>query len=365
MTAVPRILVVCERFGPAGFGLSLAARRFTAALPGGWETVPLAFLPEVDPDPPSRLERVHPDLLDRLLKRVAGFDGLVERFRPDLIHIHGIWTSAPMQAEAWRRRGVRLVISPHGMAEPWIRHRNPIRKRLFDALLGHAAAIAAADAVHALNRAEEEAVRAWLPGVRRVVVIPNGVDAPTRAPLPSNSRDFLFCGRFHPKKNLELLLAAWREAALDGCRLLLAGDGDDGYAATIRAQAATVPGVVLLGAVGGASKEAAFASSSFGILTSHSEGQPLALLESLAAGRPVIATSGCRLPEVLELGLGWQGDDRAAIVAALRGAAALDHHERERLGEHCGGVAADRWSWTRSAGAMADLYRDLLGAPLT
>ena len=45
---------------------------------------------------------------------------LMDTIRPDVVHLNGIWEpqSWIVQHEA-QKRGIRVVITPHGMMEPW------------------------------------------------------------------------------------------------------------------------------------------------------------------------------------------------------------------------------------------------------
>lgn len=85
-----------------------------------------------------------------------------------------------------------------------------------------AAAIAAAAAVVAPSQATAADVRAFAPAVRRLAVIPFGVDhAPTPA-LPTG--DFVLClGTVEPRKNHRALLAAWPLLPTPRPRLVLVG----------------------------------------------------------------------------------------------------------------------------------------------
>ena len=49
------------------------------------------------------------------------FKAQLEAMRPDIVHCHGFWQYATHKAAAMaRKRGIRLVLSPHGQLEPWM-----------------------------------------------------------------------------------------------------------------------------------------------------------------------------------------------------------------------------------------------------
>ena len=51
--------------------------------------------------------------------------------KPDLIHINGIWSPQNwgFQKKA-QELGIKVILSPHGMLEPWILAQNPLKKKL-------------------------------------------------------------------------------------------------------------------------------------------------------------------------------------------------------------------------------------------
>ena len=108
--------------------------------------------------------------------------------RLDLVHTHGLWMY-PSVAAAWRwatRWKRPLVVSPHGMLEPWAVRNSAWKKRIAGWLFENRHLRRAA-CLHALNDAEYEAIRAY--GLTNpVAVIPNGVDLPEPGGSPRAAR---------------------------------------------------------------------------------------------------------------------------------------------------------------------------------
>ena len=100
----------------------------------------------------------------------------------------------------------------------------------------------------------------------------------------------------HPKKGLETLLQAWAkiEPAYPGWRLSLIGPGEERYVGELRAMARTLGlGRVSFGEpVYGAAKWDAYRAADLFVLPSLNENFGLTVAEALAAGTPVIATTG-------------------------------------------------------------------------
>jgi glycosyltransferase involved in cell wall biosynthesis len=134
----------------------------------------------------------------------------------------------------------------------------------------------------------------------RIVSLPNGVPVPER---PWQRRpDWLaapraaFVGRLAPEKGLDTLVDAWPavRSVYPGARLILFGEGPERSAleTRVRARGLTLgPGqaVELPGAVADAT--AALREADLFVLPSREEGMSIALLEAMALGVPIVASS--------------------------------------------------------------------------
>ena len=248
-----------------------------------------------------------PDLLGQALSRV-----LLEA-KPDLVHVHGLWGVAARATAAWMQRtGGPVVVSPHGMLEPWALRRSWWKKKLSRSLW-EGRLLRQARFIHALNPAEAEAIAAG--GWRApIVTIANGVTLPSLpAPLRSpGKRSLLFMGRLHPKKGLAPLIEAWAATPAtvrEGWILRIAGWDEIGMLASLESLAKRLlieDDVEFIGPVFGADKQTALQSASAFILPSFSEGMPLAVLEAWSYGVPVFMTAACNLPKGFEVGAAFE-----------------------------------------------------------
>ena len=51
--------------------------------------------------------------------------------KPDVVHINGIWS--PLNwgfQKVAQQLGIKVIVSPHGMLEPWIINHNPLKKKI-------------------------------------------------------------------------------------------------------------------------------------------------------------------------------------------------------------------------------------------
>lgn len=281
----------------------------------------------------------------------------------DCLHLHGIWMYPSRAAMLWARRSGRpLVISTHGMLDPWIVSRGRWKKAL--ARIGYErASWRSAARMHALTQAEAADI-ARETGWRNSLVIANAGPEPAATHRGMPAPVIAYIGRIHPKKNLGALVAAWALGrAAGGARLVLAGWGEDEHVDALRRQvAAAGEGVEFVGPVYGAAKQALFDSARFVVLPSLSEGLPMAMLEAWAMGIPTIMTAQCNLPEGLAAGAALDcGNDASAIASVLAVALRMEEAEWLAMSAAARGLAASRFSSEEIARQWERAYAQVLG----
>ena len=125
-----------------------------------------------------------------------------------------------------------------------------------------------------------------------------GIDVTTFAPLLAHRRaqpggwprKFLFTGRYHAEKGIDVLLAAYRAyrtSASDPWGLTCCGTGPMNDAVSAEA------GVTNLGFVQPGEMPGIMASHGVFVVASRSDPWPLAIVEACAAGMPVVHTEAC------------------------------------------------------------------------
>ena len=301
-----------------------------------------------------------------------GLAGSVSAFRPAVIHRHGLWTHAGIAASrAAAACGARIVVSPHGMLDPWAMDHARAKKKLA-LLMFEGRALRQADCIHALNDAELNGIRgAGL--TNPVCVVPNGIALPTHKqlcpagqPRDPETRTLLFFGRLHPKKGLEALIEGWRLfgevlPGRKGWRLRIVGWSDDGYDTVLRDrifERGLSDTVHIDGPVFGTERWRILGESRAFILPSVSEGLPMAVLEAWAAGLPVIMTEACNLQAGFASGAALRtGPEPEAIARSLGTLADLDGDRLKNMGQAGRHLVMARFSWDRAADKIADVYR--------
>jgi len=230
----------------------------------------------------------------RLIRRFAR---VVRSERVDLVHVHEIGMS-PYAALVARALRVPLVLTVHGRNASAAARR---AKRVF-----YGFAMRAAHVVSVSRELTPWIAHNFYLRPDRIRVIENGIDitrfdgsapATTRRAIrrslgiPDGAVMVISVGRLFPVKNHDLMLSAFREIARGGTdvRLVLVGDGPErahleektrryGLGEVVRflGERPDVPSLL-----GGAD---------LFVLTSHSEGLSIAIMEAMAAGLPVVAT---------------------------------------------------------------------------
>ncbi|MEZ6242471.1 MAG: glycosyltransferase [Phycisphaerales bacterium] len=274
----------------------------------------------------------------------------------DVVHLHACWTTANNQlASMARRLGVPYVLSIHGMLDDWCMAQKAPKKRVYLALAGRKTLEHAAF-VHSTAQAELDQSKKWYPKGRGVVV-PLVFDLDPFRTLPGPSLAYkkfgpdgsgdihpdepvvLFLSRVHPKKGVEHLI---RAAALlrdrdIPCRTLIAGTGDEAYAASLRRlieQHALADHVRLLGLVTGELKISLFERADVFALPTSQENFGFVLPEAMACRTPAITTRGVDIwPELESSGGALIADQSPEAFADAIALLLHDDARRTRMGD--------------------------------
>jgi glycosyltransferase involved in cell wall biosynthesis len=294
--------------------------------------------------------------------------------RAGLVHVHGLWQLHALAATlAARRARVPVIVSAHGMLQPWALRNKGWKKRLYAALVENRN-LRRAGCLHALSAAERDDYRRF--GLANpIAVIPNGTAAaPPLDPAPffaafpalAGRRLVLFLGRIHYKKGLDLLCRAWHRAAPDA-HLVLAGGDSEHTEASLRALIAELgiaDRVTFTGPLYGPMKWSALAAATLFVLPSHSEGFSVAVLEAMSAGLPVLLTTPCNFPEAAAERCGWVVEPEAGALAdALAAILAPGPDRIAAYGARGQALVAARYTWNAVATQMAATYDWMLGGP--
>ncbi len=290
--------------------------------------------------------------------------GAVSRLRPHVVHTHG-YALAYVLPALWGLRVPAAVHTVHTEAD-----RETLRAG--GRLLHRVAFSTGVQPVFASASIRASFERLY--PQRHGVVIENGIPlgahgtadgAAWRSAEGFTARDriALFVGRLEPVKRPAALVEAFAEVArrLPDAKLVLLGEGSERGAVERAVDAAGLAERVrLLGFCDDV--PSALAGADVMVLNSAYEGLPLAVIEAMAAGVPIVAPRVGALPEVVganDAGLLFAPGDAIGLAEAL--AALLDDATaRARQGAAGRRVATERFSIDAAARRYEALYERLL-----
>ena len=294
------------------------------------------------------------------------FEDTVNRIRPDIVHLHGIWHLALHRCVViCRRWNIPYVIAPRGMLEPWSLKQKWLKKRLARWLYQDRDLKGAA-ALHATAESEAEQFKK-LGFKNPVIVSPNGVNVPNgfqvpvpRSPFPSVARRALFVSRMHPKKGVLELVEAWSTLNNSTCAkrpdnwkvelvYTVSGEFEKEYEAKVKARVAELglqDQFIFTGALNDEEKWKAYARADLFVLPTYSENFGIVVAEALWAGVPVITTKGTPWKELEERKCGWWIDTGVnPLVITLKEAISLSDFERGEMGTRGRGLVDEKYTW--------------------
>ncbi len=287
--------------------------------------------------------------------------GVVASTRAQIVHVHG------------SRAGFFLACTRRGPGFPRVVYtvrgyhflRKPIVVRELAALAERVAHQRADVNVHVCGYDQRLAER-WrlLPARARRQVIYNGI-AHEELPRAADTdlRCVAFLGRLTHQKDPLLLAEIAYGLDQAGYRLRVIGGGEMEAAFRARLRALGIePRVELLGSLPRTQALAALASAGALVLPSRWEGLPIAPIEAMAIGIPVVAANVSGLPEIVESGVSGELIDArepAPYVAALR-RLCEDAAYRQRTLEAAARVVEAKFLRARNLEAHVALYESLL-----
>lgn len=293
--------------------------------------------------------------------------GLLNSIKPDVVHINCCWTpDCAMIQRLAQKQGYKVVLTPHGMLEPWIIKRHYWTRKVPALWLYQRAAIQKADSIQATAESERDNLLK-LGYNSNIKVVKLGIDAESIAMKKAwkRTKQILFLSRVHPKKGVDFLVgaAAILRDQLKEYRIIIAGDGDADYIANFKMQIheeGLDDIVQIVGGVYGEEKWHLFQTSDFFVLPTHSENFGLAIAESLASGTPVVTTVGAPWEDLNSSDAGACIDiGTQPLVDTLRKFITFSEEKLEQMGRNGRKLIESKYSAQVMAKQMMVLYSSL------
>lgn len=293
----------------------------------------------------------------------------------EVVHIHAIWNYPTFCAmKAASRAGVPYAVSPQGSLEDWALGQSQRIKSIYGRYWEREL-YDRASAMLVLTEAEAEQCRRY--GIRSPIErLPNGVE-----PRPLVNQDerralrakwngsdgvpiLLFLSRLHLKKGIDLLIEAVAKVSISKpFEVWIAGHdahGDlDERLKRMVVELGLRERIRFLGEVRGDAKFELMQAADVFVLPSHSEGMPMAVLEAMSCGTPVMITPGCNLPEVEAAGAGWIVQPKVEALAKAMKSILESSVEWEACGQRARALVEGKFAWRVLAEKSIAIYQRL------
>jgi glycosyltransferase involved in cell wall biosynthesis len=220
------------------------------------------------------------------------------RFRPDLIHLNTAGQLAVV-------RDLTIMLISHWYGIPVVYHIHFGRIPEIAAVCTlewklMSKAISKADVVIAIDASTEEAIRNHLP-LAKVIRVPNCVNTKVlleTCAASSGQRTLMFLGMIEPTKGIEELIQAWTQLDHLDWKLIIVGPGGGKYKHQLIEKYQPTD-MEFSGEMGHDEAMKIMAACDLFVLPSYTEGFPYVIVESMALGKPIIATRVGAIPEML------------------------------------------------------------------
>lgn len=293
---------------------------------------------------------------------------LLNTIHPDIVHVNCCWLPCSAFTQKWAQQlGFKVILSPHGMLEPWIISRNYWTKKRPALLLYQKTAIVNADCIHATAESEKENLLK-LGYNDKIEIVANGIDVDNIVMKDNweRKKNILFLSRIHVKKGIEFLLeaVALLKEQLTGYTINIAGEGDYDYIVSLKNKTKELgieKMVNFCGGVYGEMKWTFFRVADVFVLPTYSENFGIVVGEALACGTPVITTKGTPWEELNTEHCGWWTETGIeATKKALFDFLTLSEEELRIMGNNGRRLIENKYSTKRIAQNMLSLYNKIL-----
>lgn len=320
-------------------------------------------------------------------------------FEPDIVHLHCIWNLYVHRMAVWcRKKNIPYVLSPHGALTPWAL-KFKWWKKIPALMLYQYNDLKKAKAFHVTAFAEQKDIQR-LSLKQKVITAPLGVNLPDND-SSKKEKILLFLSRIHPVKGLVNLFHAWRNLSAEkrsGWKIVIAGPDDIGHQQELKDLAGKlnlsvtdfsrdlqygkkqihgggeVPAevyqeklgecktdIVFTGAVYSGAKEFFYKTAKYFVLPSFSENFGVVVVEALAAGTPVLTTTGTPWKVLEENGCGlWVKPEVAALQNALETLLALPDEKYSGMSEKSKNFVKENYLWEKSSEKLLTLYKEVI-----
>jgi len=292
----------------------------------------------------------------------------------DLLHIHAIFSySSTIAMAIARSQKIPYIVRPLGQLCTWSLQQSTIKKQLYLRIV-EKANLNHSQSIHFTSEAEQQEA-SLLNLISPSFIIPHGLSIPPKISdayqrlrqhfnLPVDEPIILFLSRLHPKKGLDYLIPALGKISNHRFTFVLAGNGDPDYENAIKSlliDHKIQNRTFFTGFVKGEIKNLLMQGADLFALTSYSENFGISVLESLAAGTPVIITPSVALSDIVQQqNLGYVPELNVNAISADIQNFLDNPQESKNMGDRARQFILDNYTWDSIAPRIISVYQDLI-----
>jgi glycosyltransferase involved in cell wall biosynthesis len=378
-----KILYLIQRFLPYIGGAENHLHQIARRLPSNYETSIITFGPHSQKYQVSKIPvrsyqgfRIHwgtgfTTLSHGMLKDLL-------RMKPDIIHAHTYgFAHTDIASFIGKMKNIPVVVTTHYDRSKADEVSKLLLRELYDNIIGRMTLSIANKILAVTNYEKNFLVSKFYLNDEKISVVPNGVEVDKFRNLPDpqaiisryglqKSRVALFVGRIERKKGIQYLLRAAPKIVSEfpDFKILLVGP-DWGYRNELKkiAKRINIENIVIFA---GPLKELdllkAYNLSEFTILPSLGEATGLTILESMAAGRPIVAS---RLPTIAEFvihekdGMLFEPGNPEKLANSIISLMS-NQKLREKLIQN-GKIISEQRDWSKIVKMITDIYKTIIG----
>lgn len=309
------------------------------------------------------------------VKRLSDISAIIERIRPDIVHIHGTSVFSWNLSQVLSSKSISFVLTVHGLVG--VEKRKAMKRHfsvraLFQYLIQSRAErnlLCSVDYVIVDTKYVSETIKSYhLRREPRFFVIPQGIaDRYYQISCSGSSDGVLSVGAISPRKGHLLLIKAFERLSVKNKKAYLTICGtlaDRSYYHSMLSYLSTSScrdRVRIITNAPQSDLDNLYRSAKVFALHSQEESQGIVFTEAMAAGLPIIGTRVGGIPDVVEelqTGILLEYGDIKGFADAME--LLLDSKEEwERMSNNCR-VTSFNYSWGSIAGRINDIYKHLI-----
>ena len=271
----------------------------------------------------------------------------------DIIHNHGLWRMPNIYPLSTKKdKDIKIIVSPRGSLSQAALSISKYKKYIFSNLFQQNELLKKCDGFHATSIKEKDEIRK-LGYKQPIAIIPNGIDMPLKAKSNFNQKKikYLFLGRIHPIKGLDLLIRTWAKIDNKNISLDICGYSEDlNYYKYLKniTNKLNIKNITFSGSVSGESKKQKFIENDIFILPSKSENFGLVVAEAMSYGMPVIVSENTPWQVIEDKECGWIVKlNEQSLLSTINLVKELNSATLKEIGDRGRLLVENKYSWNK------------------